>query len=359
MRRKTILLLSCSGAIWLLPFGFLESPCRGIDDDTDAKVSETEKDDKPQDQAEAAEEKDQAEAAKDKAAADKKRAQLKAAAKRGKNRAGAGFGAFLQQTLRAFGGGGRAQVVAPKVNANDPMIKQFEQQHGRQFRQLYQTELHFIRMVCQPTKQQYQQISADGETVLKSTLRKFAVAHQKRRGGFRVAGAQSTQPNNPRKLIADGLFRSVKIILSADQATRYQQECDRRDTARKQATVLNLLAHLDKDLVLTLEQRTKLREILDDHWNESWGETQRLTNLNHYFPRLPNSRVLPILNASQKKVWNGVAKHGNVFFGFHMAFVRGVEIEEEVWDDEEPAEDQEQVDAETADKTDQTAKEAK
>jgi hypothetical protein len=349
MVRKTILLLWCASAIWLLPFGFLESPGRGIAADAAPKVPEAEK---PQDQAKAAK-------AKDKAKAAKQKAKPKPVPKRAANRAGAGFGAFLNRTLRAFRGGGRAKVEAPKIDVNDPMIKQFEQQYGRKFRQLYRTELHFIRMVCQPTKQQYQQISANGETVLKSTLRKFAVANQQRRGGWQVAGAQSSQPHNPRKLIADGLFRSVKVTLSAEQATRYQQECDRRSTARKRAAVLNLLAHIDKHLVLMHEQRVKLRELLDENWNESWGEPQRLMNLNHSLPQLPDNKVLPVLNESQKKVWRGIPKHGNGFSGLHMAFVRGIEIEDEVWDEEQAADHQEQADAKAAAPTDQKAEENK
>ena len=54
------------------------------------------------------------------------------------------------------------------------MVQQFEQQFGPQFRLLYKMELRFMRTVCQPTKQQYEKIAADGEPALKATMAKFA-----------------------------------------------------------------------------------------------------------------------------------------------------------------------------------------
>ena len=57
-----------------------------------------------------------------------------------------------------------------------PELQQFEQQFGAQFRQLHRTELHFMRLVCQPTKQQYEKIAADGETTLQATIKQFAAS---------------------------------------------------------------------------------------------------------------------------------------------------------------------------------------
>src|SRR5947209_19876309 len=38
---------------------------------------------------------------------------------------------------------------------NDQMVQQWEQHYGPQFRQLHRTEMHFLRLAAQPTRQQY------------------------------------------------------------------------------------------------------------------------------------------------------------------------------------------------------------
>lgn len=216
---------------------------------------------------------------------------------------------------------------------NDAAIQQFEQQFAPQFRQLYRTELHFMRLVAQPTKQQYEKISADGEPVLKATIKKFAV-HM--RGG---PGEQS----DPRTPIADALAKSVQAALSPEQAARYQKELDQRAAARKRVVLLNLVAKVDKVLVLSIEQRDKLGKILDNKWTDSWDQTQMLMYVGQHFPPMPDTEILPILTESQKVVWRGIPK-GNIRFGFNLGFVQGIEIEEEVWDDDPPKQNPERAD---------------
>jgi len=340
MRQKTILLLWSAGVIGLLYFGIVQSSVQAIANGTAAPKAE---------KAEPAEKPKPAKAEKQ-ADAEKKKVNPRAVRKRpAANNAAKEIGAavktLVNEAFNAFRGGGRgrARAVAPVaiVDVNDAMVKQFEQQYSRQFQQLHRTELHFIRIVCRPTKQEYETIAADGEKVLKETVKKFAVAQQKqRRGGFRLVGGQQSQSNDPRTIIGDELMKSVKATLSAEQAARYQKESELRVVTRKRVAVLNILARLDKELVLTDQQREKLKEVLQANWDDSWSQTQRLMNLSHYLPQVPDKAVIPILNKSQTKVWRGMQKHGNIFFGFQMGMVQGVKIEDEVWDDDQPAEEQ-------------------
>src|SRR5438132_848754 len=143
-----------------------------------------------------------------------------------------------------------AQVVR-NIGQEDAVVQQFEQQFAGQFRQLYKTELHFMRLVSQPTKQQYEKISADGETALKATIRNFAL----QMNGLRQPRASAGEQSDPRPLIADALAKSARTILSREQAARYQKELHQRTAARKRVVVLNLVAKFDKVLVLTAEQR--------------------------------------------------------------------------------------------------------
>ena len=259
------------------------------------------------------------------------------------NRLVCAAGAVWLSTCGFFASSGQAfaQNVAPKMEPQKPvpnaalearrkaqldqqdaMVQQFEQQFAPQFRQLYRTELHFVRLVCQPTKQQFENISADGEPALKETIKKFAMS---------MRGAAMVQ-SDPRTPIADALAKSVRATLSAEQAARYQAELDHRAVARKRVALLNLVANIDKILLLSPEQREQLSEILEKNWNESWNQTQMLMYMGQSFPQMPDVRILAILTETQKSVWRGISK-GNVRFGFNLGMVQGIELDDPVWDD--------------------------
>ena len=220
----------------------------------------------------------------------------------------------------------------------DPNVNAWQQQFTTQFRQLLKAELHFVRVVCQPTKPQYQPISVAGEKAMKRAVKEFAEVQKKMMRGVR-AGEQPGYPD-PRKLITDGLSQSIKATLSAEQAARYQEELDKRAVNRKQVALRNLVAKLDQDLILTAEQRGKLTESLSAGWKDAWGQSlEMLFYVENYFPSLPDSDVLPILNDTQKEVWRGTVKADNGFWGWNgLAFVQGAVMEEEAWLDEPPAE---------------------
>src|SRR5262249_12301222 len=125
----------------------------------------------------------------------------------------------------------RAQAAPQKMEARaqlraaqeDLIIQQFEQQFAPQFRTLYRTELHFVRVVCQPTKQQYERIAAEGEGAVKATIKAFAL---NMRGMQR--GGPSGEESDPRKPIADALAKSVRKTLTPEQAARYEKELEQR-----------------------------------------------------------------------------------------------------------------------------------
>jgi hypothetical protein len=237
----------------------------------------------------------------------------------------------------------KAFVAGPQ---DDAMVQQFKQQWGPQFQQLYKTELHFMRLVCQPTKQQYQKIAADGEPVLQATINKFAATWRRP-----VANEQS----EPRTPVVEALVKSVRSTLSPEQAARYQKELDRRTAARKRSTVISFVSKIDHLLVLTAEQRVKLGKILENNWNDSWNHTQWLTMGGRYFPPMPDDKILPILTETQKRVWRETQK-GNIYFGFNLGFLQGIEMEEEVWDDDRPQENSKRAGGKPATKARGTSK---
>ncbi|HEX4589669.1 MAG TPA: hypothetical protein VH120_07050 [Gemmataceae bacterium] len=222
-------------------------------------------------------------------------------------------------------------MVAPAIPVDeDAMVRQVEQQYGVQFRQLTKSELHFMRVVTGVTREQYEKIATDADPAMKVAIRNFA---QAMRGGI----ARGDQ-NDPRMPITEAIAKSVKATLSPEQANRYQKELDERRAARKRLVVANLVAMIDRVVILRPDQREKLGEVLAENWDNSWDQLQLLMYGGQYFPAMPDAKIRPILSEAQQTVWRGIPK-GNVHFGVNFGFVQGIEFDDELWDGEAPKKD--------------------
>lgn len=198
-------------------------------------------------------------------------------------------------------------LVGALAEDADPNIRKLEQQYLPQFQPLLKPELAFIQRVCRLNKEQHDQIKTSADQRLRVAVKEYAIAQNNMRQGRRIR-AQSLP--DPRKLVQQQLAKLVKQKLSAEQAEAYQQECDKRNAHRKRATVLSLVAKLDEELVLTVEQREKLIESLTSNWQDAWvGSLQVLIHNQQYLPHLPDQLVVPVLNETQKTIWRGSQKH--------------------------------------------------
>ena len=230
-----------------------------------------------------------------------------------------------------FGGrGGKAQ--AQNVAVNDQALKQFEARYGRHFDQIVRTELHFIRMVCQPTRQQYAALAADGKLIRTKVLNSFASLPQNRQ---RNPG--NSDDSDARKPVAAELLNSAKRHLSSEQVAAYKIELAARNEARKDTSVLITAVKIDRKLVLTSEQRDKTVTMLNDNWKESWGSMSMLMYGDQYFPDVPDQKLIPILTKTQQNIWRTVSQKNRVVWGFNIGMAAAVAIADEEWEDE-PAE---------------------
>ncbi len=151
-----------------------------------------------------------------------------------------------------------AAVKAVRINAamvvnvagNDAQARQYMQQ----FRPILRSEYHIVRAVCRPTPEQRQKLARAGELALRDAAAKYVDMMRRP-----MTPAQRADLD-PRKQIREGLARAVKSILSAELSTRLQEEAARREASRKQLAVRNLVARLDRDLILGPDQRDKVAE---------------------------------------------------------------------------------------------------
>ena len=236
-----------------------------------------------------------------------------------------------------FGRGNRGEpAIAEKLNGN--ALKQFEAQFGRHFDQMVKTELHFIRVVCQLTREQYDAMAADGKLIRTKTIGKFALLQQGINRGIR------SNDSDTRKPISDGLLLSAKRHLSADQVAAYERELTARQEAAKEVAILVTAGKLDRRLVLDTSQRAQVTKVLTDNWNPAWGAPQMMMHGGQHFPDIPDSKITPILTATQKKVLKSATQQSNVFWGFNIGMNQGIAIVDEKWDDESGNEASEETD---------------
>jgi len=214
-------------------------------------------------------------------------------------------------------------------NRKPPLVKaQAEEQFAGPFRVLYKTELHFMRLVCQPSKLQFERIAADGQVGLKAAIKKFASEMRVFGAGFVIA---KTQAFDLRKPITDALLQSARKVLTPEQAARYQKELDLRTAARKQMAVLNLVAKVDNLLVLTPAQRQQLGKILEKHWKDSWSKESMLMFGSQSWPRIPDAEVCPILTDVQRDIWQRLNKDEADFV--YQSIMLNDDLGDEVWDE--------------------------
>ncbi len=97
--------------------------------------------------------------------------------------------------------------------------------------------------------------------------------------------------------------------LNPEHFARYQKELGRRTKDYREATMLNLVANLDKLLILSTEQREKLCESLLTNWDErTYPTLENLVTYEAYYPLIPDQHLNSILTEDQRKIWRGAQK---------------------------------------------------
>jgi hypothetical protein len=198
-----------------------------------------------------------------------------------------------------------AQAVAVRV-ANANVMEAQVQQYMQRTRPLLRSEYQFLRTVCEPTVDQRKPIARAGLVALKDVTRKVVEGQFNRRI---VNGAVVYDAADPRGLIQDALAAAAKESLTPEQFERYRQEVGARTEGLKRASVQNLVARLDRSLVLSAEQREALAEALASQPGGAVWMGLTTANLDvEYVPMMSDDRIVPVLSDAQKKVWSGLQK---------------------------------------------------
>jgi hypothetical protein len=216
-----------------------------------------------------------------------------------------------QQVQKAALGAAIMKAQARKVQVNwDAQIQQFTQQ----FRPILRAEYHLLRIAGALTPEQRKVMARAAEQVLHDAAQQHVETMR------RPMTAAQRAALDARRLIQEGLAAAVKAQLPPEQAARYQAELARRNAGRNQLIVRNLVARLDRDLILSPEQRNQLIQSLSSHWDDSWGQSpETFLYDNNLLPSIPDQYIVPYLSETQRRIWRSTQKvqgfFGRVMFG--------------------------------------------
>jgi hypothetical protein len=92
--------------------------------------------------------------------------------------------------------------------------------------------------------------------------------------------------------------------LSADQAALYKQQIDQRLADRRQASIDNVVARLDRDLILSAKQREQIAGKLRENWKDAWSPSPiQFMQMDQWYPNIPDQYIVEFLEPEQKTIW--------------------------------------------------------
>ena len=202
-----------------------------------------------------------------------------------------------------------AMILDEVVDAN---VRRYEEMYLSRFQRFVTTERSFMLRACLLDKKQQSRISEVSDRCAKIASRQYAFARR------RVSPIRDTKTvradiartrTDASGAVAHLLLLSVDELLSAEQKARYAEEDQKRKDCLKQTTVLNLVALMDKRLVLTVGQREQVAESLTKNWDPSWVSVLRyLAGNSEYLPHRLDEHVVKFLDDKQKSLWQGIQK---------------------------------------------------
>ncbi len=231
-----------------------------------------------------------------------------------------GVSALIEGVLNLFGGGGAA-VPAQLILGDGDLPAggdQLEQQFAPQLKPLVKAELSLIQRVFEPTKEQQKELKKVGEKGLKIAVKKLADVQRKmQQGGWQVPTDGSSIYPDPRKPIQETFTETLKAMFPAEKLATYEAEMVKRGEARKRVALLNLVAKIDKDMVLSKDQREKISESLKTNWKSGWDQSlEMFMHGDENVPRPADEMVVPFLNETQKQAWRDSNTGQNQFWGW-------------------------------------------
>lgn len=188
----------------------------------------------------------------------------------------------------------------------DPELVQYIVQVSPQIREQLASELNFFLAINPVSPEQRALLKSAVHQSFDNVVRQAAIAQKQMQRGF---NANNPPPiPDPQMQFAEDLGQFAKAHCSEESSSNYHREIQHRETLRRSATVHNLVSRLDRDLLLSEEQREKISEALLEKWQPQWSQQIEIVMQNDHMMMLPDPCVTPFLRNEQQSVWQSLPK---------------------------------------------------
>ncbi len=207
--------------------------------------------------------------------------------------------------------GGAIPVTDPQRAAN---FERLAQQVVQQGLPAVRAELIFVRHLCHLSREDFRTLQRESEAALRDVATRYIQASQPDRPVSGVLLQMNGRSSRSRDLdvaasLQATLINLMKRNLTGDQFATYRRELDLRAARAKESALKYLVEAIDLELYLADDQREKITEGLAKHWNDSWtASLEYFLYGSQVYPIGIDHYVSPILNNTQRKVWQGLQK---------------------------------------------------
>jgi hypothetical protein len=181
-----------------------------------------------------------------------------------------------------------------------------------QYAQHYHVELLHARSAGGLSKDQLKRIRPEADKQLGIAIEQLV--------DDQLAWAQARKPgakplNRPNaadviKRVQTVVSGAVKAHATPEQWTAYVEDLAHRDQSRKEAGVRYCVAALDRQVMLSVDQRTRLIDSLSSHWDDAWSSAlAQSIQGSASLPPVPGEYLTPILSESQLKTYRSLQKY--------------------------------------------------
>lgn len=211
--------------------------------------------------------------------------------------------------LREGEEGEQAQQIAEEG------LKALALQFDQQYRPLINTELEFLRLVCDDlTPEQRKSIRDEAEAALKK-VSKAEVARQNGVQGLLVLTLNQGN-TNPREVLRKDIWKHAKKVMNDDQYARSHKALEERLEMTKTAAISGVVTIIDHHLYLSSKQREEITDVLKKKWKD-WEKWMAMSVVygEQFLPTLPDNVINPLLTPEQKVVWKSIPRQEFEFWG--------------------------------------------
>jgi len=174
-----------------------------------------------------------------------------------------------------------------------------ESEYADRMRPFVFLEIRFAAAACELSKEQRQLIAKRAKPMIDELAKELAKQEPEKEGHTKAIANGGL---DPQRRVLETLAAIIRNQVSSERWERYQREVQKRAAHRKRSTIDNLVAALDRDLILSQKERQALAGVLLDEWKEEWSwNTEILVDFEAWLPLISHQRIASILSETQRK----------------------------------------------------------